>query len=279
MKQSIIFDCNGEKLLGILHAPAIPRNKGVVVVVGGPQYRVGSHRQFLLLSNHLATENFPSFRFDYQGMGDSSGQQKDFENIEDDIRSAIDVFLVSCPEVTEIVLLGLCDAASAILFYAYKDPRVTGVVLLNPWVRSIEIESHALLKHYYLKKILHINTWHRMFTGKINICSASASLFSILKNRCIKRINSSVESSAVSLPERMLSGYKKFKGHSLIIISGEDLTAAEFVDTVSSSRSWKEQLHNNRVTWKELSEANHTFSTKLWRDQVSLWTTEWLNLW
>jgi len=52
---------------------------GVLIVVGGPQYRVGSHRQFLLLSRRLAAEGHPVMRFDYRGMGDASGAMRGFE--------------------------------------------------------------------------------------------------------------------------------------------------------------------------------------------------------
>lgn len=54
---------------------------GLLMVVGGPQYRVGSHRQFVLLARDLAAAGIPVFPFDYRGMGDSTGQARDFEGI------------------------------------------------------------------------------------------------------------------------------------------------------------------------------------------------------
>ena len=53
-EQAFVFPCAGERLLGIVTMPECPRATGVLLVVGGPQYRVGSHRQFLLLSRALA---------------------------------------------------------------------------------------------------------------------------------------------------------------------------------------------------------------------------------
>ena len=49
-EQVLSFDCGSEQLLGIVCVPDEARSTGVIVIVGGPQYRVGSHRQFLLLS-------------------------------------------------------------------------------------------------------------------------------------------------------------------------------------------------------------------------------------
>ena len=280
MKTPVVFECGTEYLVGIIHNPGKPKSKGVVVVVGGPQYRVGSHRQFVLLSEHMAVEGFSSLRFDYQGMGDSSGEKKDFENVDNDIRCAIDALINSCPEITEIVLWGLCDAASAILFYAYKDSRVTGIVLLNPWVRTEEGESRAFLKHYYLKKFFIVETWKDLFLGRLNIFNSMMSLLKNFKNAYLRntKYNSNSETQ-ISLPDRMLYGYENFEGESLIIISGDDLTAAEFVDVSQSSIKWRECMASKKLTWKLLDEANHTFSSKKMRDQVSLWTTNWLGSW
>lgn len=71
-------------------------------------------------------------------MGDSGGAQRDFEAIALDIGAAIDALRQACPGVAKIVLWGLCDAASASLLHveATRDPRIAGLCLLNPWVRS-----------------------------------------------------------------------------------------------------------------------------------------------
>ena len=78
-------------------------------MVGGPQYRVGSHRQFVLLARDLAADGFPVFRFDYRGMGDSEGEFRGFEHVEDDIAAAVEAFRSASPGLREIVLWGLCD--------------------------------------------------------------------------------------------------------------------------------------------------------------------------
>ncbi|KAB8057318.1 hydrolase 1, exosortase A system-associated, partial [Janthinobacterium violaceinigrum] len=59
------------RLVGILSLPAAPGPRGVLIVTGGPQYRVGSHRQFVLLARALAAQGVPVLRFDLRGMGDS----------------------------------------------------------------------------------------------------------------------------------------------------------------------------------------------------------------
>src|SRR5690606_34644237 len=106
---------------------------GVLIIVGGPQYRVGSHRQFVLLARYLAERGIPVMRFDYRGMGDSDGDMRTFEHVGKDLGSDIDYFFSECSFLKDIVIWGLCDAASAALFYAHQDRRISGLVLLNPW--------------------------------------------------------------------------------------------------------------------------------------------------
>ena len=114
-EQAIIFPCAVENLLGIVAVPEQSKSTGVLIIVGGPQVRVGSHRQFLLLSRSLAEAGYPVMRFDTRGMGDSTGELHDFEAINKDIAAAIDAFQTNHPSVERIVLWGLCDAVSALL--------------------------------------------------------------------------------------------------------------------------------------------------------------------
>ena len=77
----------------------------------------------------------------------------------------------------------------------------------------------------------------------------------------------------------MADGLDGFQGHVLFVLSGDDMTAAEFRDTVSASRRWRRLLRDTRVSLLELPGANHTFSRSEWRDQVSDWTAEWVQSW
>ncbi|MEO7494778.1 MAG: hydrolase 1, exosortase A system-associated, partial [Massilia sp.] len=81
------------------------------------------------------------------------------------------------------------------------------------------------------------------------------------------------------LPDRMLAGLNDFKGKTLLILSGCDLTAQEFTDVTKASRKWQTLLSSVRVKRQMLAEADHTFSRRAWRDQVATWTGEWVRSW
>ncbi len=286
-ERALAFPCQDDWLYGILSLPAQTATRGVLVIVGGPQYRAGSHRQFTLLARHLAEQGIPVMRFDYRGMGDSQGDARNFEDIGDDIRAAIDHFMTAAPGLQEVVLWGLCDAASAALIYAAGDKRVQGLVLLNPWVRTERGMARAYLKHYYLQRLFTPGFWQKIARGGFDFRDAARSLVEMLGNarrsgRPVAKgrtLAASGQANTLSFLDRMHAGLREFTGPILLILSGNDLTAQEFSSLISSSPKWRKLLRNRAVRRHQLADANHTFSQQAWRDQVADWTAEWLRAW
>ncbi|HFD12756.1 MAG TPA: hydrolase 1, exosortase A system-associated [Crenotrichaceae bacterium] len=283
----VVFECEGHALYGIVHLPHPAKPCGVMIVVGGPQYRVGSHRQFILLARELVNHGFPVMRFDSTGMGDSEGEQTTFDSLDADLRVAINAFYQQQPDLESVVIWGLCDAASAALFYAYQDPRVAGLVLLNPWVYTFQGAAKTYLKHYYLQRLLSRELWIKIISGKFNLVDSSRSLLSMVQDIIVSRYKSksdtrvSVEprlvSSELPLPERMKQCWQRFQRPVLCILSGQDLTASEFKELVESDADWQHLLNQAQVTRHDFDASDHTFSRAIWRDQVAEWTLEWLN--
>jgi exosortase A-associated hydrolase 1 len=211
-------------------------------------------------------------------MGDAGGEFLDFTAVNADIEAAVEAFCSCQPEVREVVLWGLCDAASAALFYGWQDPRVTGMVLLNPWVRTETGQARAYLRHYYLQRLIDGNFWRKLLSGTLDWTDSLRSL-----GRQLKRVYSGESRhepdsglDSLPLPERMAEGLARFHGRILFILSGQDLTAAEFRDTVDTSPRWKELMEQSSVSREDLAEADHTFSRRSWRDDVARRTCRWV---
>ncbi|MDO9047806.1 MAG: hydrolase 1, exosortase A system-associated [Methylobacter sp.] len=278
----VIFECQGQQLIGIIHQTDVTATVGVLVIVGGPQYRAGSHRQFVLLARHLAAQNIPAMRFDVRGMGDSEGHPRSFQQIDDDIRAAIDYFLESCPALNHVVLWGLCDGASAALFYGYRDRRVKGLVLLNPWVFTEQGAAKTYLKHYYLQRLFSKDLWRKVFSFKFDYTNSAASLLNMLKQAVGHKAPQTSATSArvdenMVLHIRMRECLRQFSHPVLLILSGRDLTADEFKEMVKGDPEWQSLLSESRVTRRDFAETDHTFSSAAWREQVVCWTREWIN--
>ncbi len=282
-KIPVVFECQGQQLIGIIHQADTPKTIGVLIIVGGPQYRVGSHRQFTLLARHLAQQGIPAMRFDVRGMGDSEGQPRRYDQIDDDIRAAIECFMASCPQLTHVVLWGLCDGASAALFYGYQDNRVKGLVVLNPWVFTEQGAAKTYLKHYYLQRLLNKNFWIKVFSFKFDYTNSIRSILALVRQAGSQATNTTQSTDAVDridqnleLPIRMRECLRQFKHPVLLILSGRDLTAEEFKETVKGDSEWQRLLNDSRVTRHDFAEADHTFSSAIWRDQVAEWTSNWI---
>lgn len=278
-EQASAFACAGEQLMAVRSLPDGPLSSdvGVLIVVGGPQYRAGSHRQFVLLARYLAQAGVAAMRFDVRGMGDASGALRNFEQIGDDIDAAVTHFLLQTPGVRQVVIWGLCDAASAALFYAAADPRVRGLVLLNPWVRTEAGLASAYIKHYYAQRLLDPAFWRKLLSGRVALASSMRGLMGRVRSLSkAKAPTAAPAADGASLPQRMLAGLRQFQGKVLLVLSSEDLTAQEFLALEQGSSAWRLALAEKRVERRVLQGANHTFSRREWRDQVAEWTLEWV---
>jgi len=265
------FDCAGDTLYGVASVPATPATRGVVIVVGGPQYRAGSHRQFTLLARALAAQGIAVLRFDVRGMGDSEGTPRAFEDTGADLRAAVTAFMEHVPSVRDVVLWGLCDGASAAALYASGDARVAGLALLNPWVRTEAGAATATIKHYYRARLFDKAFWYKLASGKFNAGAAVRAAFGLAKT--------AMHAPAGALPDQVLRGLAGFNGKVLVMLSGADLTAQEFAGVSVSTDEWRTLMAQQRVTRHDLAGADHTCSKRDWHDQVAAWTADWLRAW
>jgi len=260
-----------ERLLGILSLPRKPASRGVLIITGGPQYRTGSHRQFTLLARVLAEQGISVLRFDYRGMGDSEGAARDYTAIAADIDSALVHFFHSVPALREVILWGLCDGATAAACHAPRDPRITGLVLLNPWVRSPGGLARITLRHYYLRRLGQRDFWRKLAAGRFQLASSLASLLSTAANASVADTN---------LPQAELyQALSQFHGKVLLILSGDDLGAREWDDLLKASSAWR--ALTGSALWQQVhvAGANHTFASAAWRSQVEQACGDWIRSW
>lgn len=278
-ERALVFDCRGDSLVGILHEPdGAGSTLAVLVVVGGPQYRVGSHRQFVLMSRRLADAGYAVLRFDYRGMGDSSGPRRTFETIDDDVRSAIDALLRELPSVQGVVIFGLCDAASAVLMYCWTDPRVQALILANPWVRTEAGEARTQVRHYYGHRLLTRAFWGKVFSGQFNARDSLRGLMSALR-RSQGAATGAPEAKAADFIDRMLAGLARTNRPMLLLMSERDLTAREFDELCRTSVDWARQMSSPKVRRFDVPDADHTFSSAASQEMAMATVLTWLREW
>ncbi len=270
VERAVAFECEGETLLGIVSSPAGGAAEGkpaVLIIVGGPQYRAGAHRMFVKLARMLAKAGHVVMRFDARGMGDSSGEQRGFERLDSDIRAATDALAREArlgQGTAGVVLWGLCDAASAALLYMHRllDHRVQGLCVLNPWVRAPETLARAHVKGYYLRRALDPQSWRRLLTGAIGL-GAIGDFWRTLRLASAPTTvspGSGGNRNSLHYQAAMSLTLRDFGGSVLLVLSGNDLTAGEFLQRAQIDPVLKSALSRPNVSRFDLPAADHTVS-------------------
>jgi exosortase A-associated hydrolase 1 len=275
---TVAIESDGEHLLGVASVPERPGSTGVIVIVGGPQYRAGSHRQFVLLARYLAAAGVAVLRFDLRGMGDSSGEPRSFEDCSADISAAIDSFMGRVPALRRVVLWGLCDGASAALLYLQgrSDARVGGLCLLNPWVRSAATQAATQVRHYYLDRLRTPAFWRKLLSGGVAASAAVELWGSLLTMLASRRAHRARPASVLTYQQRMASAWMAFGGPLLLVLSGNDHTAREFEEACATQPEWRHALGRARVTRVDVLAADHTFTANEARSAAERALLDWL---
>jgi exosortase A-associated hydrolase 1 len=174
------------------------------------------------------------------------------------VRAALDALFAAQPALRGCVIFGLCDAASAAMIYCPVDPRVRGLVLANPWVHTEAGEARAYVRHYYFDRLMQASFWRKVMAGEFD---AGGSLRDLLGKLRAALPGSRQGIGHGSFQQRMLYGLRRFRGRVLVLVSGRDLTAAEFVELSGGDPSWQEVLQRPEVTVRRYDRADHTFSS------------------
>lgn len=280
---AVRFTVGDEGRIGILHLPETPATQAVLILSGGWQCRPGSHRQFVLLARTLAAAGIAALRFDWRGMGDSDGEPGEPEPAEyhaQDIRAALDLLADWVPSARAVVLCGLCDGASAALAFAPKDARVTGLVLLNPWVADAGGAARTRLQHYYAQRLRDPAFWRKVFHLRINLRAALHGFGGTVRASAAPADEAAAEDPAAAAGARitcaMANGLAIFSGPILLVLSGHDLTAAQYASVVAASPRWRVLLASGQAARVDMPDADHTFSSRNLRDALAAQIVAWL---
>jgi exosortase A-associated hydrolase 1 len=167
MRHLMSFSCEGAMLGGTLDSA--DGRTGVIIVTGGTQTRIGSHRMFERLALELAAEGYPCFRFDRRGVGDSEGEDPDYRGSGQDLAAAVAAFRASCPALEQVVGFGLCDGATALALFG-AQAGVDRIVLANPWLVEAEAGAPppAAIKRHYRDQLMSLEGWKKLLGGSVS---------------------------------------------------------------------------------------------------------------
>lgn len=282
----MVFDCQGCRLVGMVHVPAQPRTRGLLsIVAGGPQYRGGLARMQVRLARQLAAEGVPVMRFDYRGLGDSEGRFRGFRHVEADLAAALQAFQTHVPALREVALWGGCDASSASLINGWKFPQVTGLLLGNPFVHSEETGDQVAVAHYR-QRLRDKDFWLKLLRGGYNPLPAVATMLRSLRARLRRALRGPGDTTAPpaarddpALPfqQRMCLGLSLFEGDVLMLVSGRSLVSKEFDQLLAQSPAWQQALAAPaQIVRVDLPDADQAYSTIITQNEVIALITRWM---
>jgi len=175
------FGCS-QSLVGILTNPPLTTlrklSPGIIILGAGLLHRVGPNRLSVKIARLLGQLGFTSLRFDFSGVGDSSVRKDNLpyhKSVILETQEAID-FVHSAKGIQRFILLGICSGAMNAFEVARRDPRVRGVILINP-AGGFDRSARAELADYFGKRkkvdlitkdrIFNPKNWWRAITGQI----------------------------------------------------------------------------------------------------------------
>ena len=174
-------------LFGILAEPedlaaAGKRAETAILMLNvGTNHRVGPNRLYVKMARAWAARGYRSLRFDLAGIGDSrtaagyAATRLYSKGSTVDVGAAIE--RLSGLGVQRFILVGLCSGAYVAFQTALADPRVTGLVLINPrrldWKEGETLQSAMQRSykssHFYRRALLEASTYRRLFKGEIDV--------------------------------------------------------------------------------------------------------------
>ncbi len=168
MRRLLTFSCDGMTLAATLDDSA--SEIGLLMVTGGSQSRIGSHRMYERLARTLSENRVSCLRFDRRGVGDSEGEDPGFRGGAPDLVAAAAAFRREAPAVRHLFGFGLCDGATALALHG-GALALDGAILVNPWLVEADAETPpaAAVRAHYRARLLSLDSWKRLLTGAVNL--------------------------------------------------------------------------------------------------------------
>lgn len=265
-----------KSVVGIVTEPAAvdaaAPHPTVVLLNAGLVHRVGPCRMNVLLARELAQAGFPCLRFDLSGIGDSEPRADGLPLLEAaiaDIREALD-WLAATRKAERFVLFGLCAGANHALVYAGTDPRVSGMVLLDPATPR----TFGWYWRHYLPRLFRPRIWIDLMRGRHPMVSGLAQR---VANRQVAGPAAKVDLQSAEVREYLARAYAK-------AIEGRVDILAVFTSDLEDQLNYRDQLldafpgvaFGERLDLEYFDGVDHTFTRSRDRERLFARVRGWL---
>ena len=258
-------------------APADALSVFIVLLNAGVIHRVGPNRLSVKLARELAAVGLPALRFDLSGLGDSA-PRRSTTSIDDGI--ALDIgeafeFLSRAYGAERFVMVGLCSGGREAFRAAYRESRVAGAVLIDPYAYA----TVPFFVRRYGPRLIRGKSWGNVLSGRHRLRRA---LRARLGTWTTRRSHEPPNTDVCGIPERPS---RPAMGDALdrVLARGTELL---FVHTggMPEHYNYRDQLRDafpkqfahRRLRYEYLPDADHTFSSEDTRRDLRERLLSWL---
>jgi pimeloyl-ACP methyl ester carboxylesterase len=281
-------------LFGVLTEPTEPRGMrpktAVVLLNVGANHRIGSNRMYVRWADAWAALGFRVLRLDFSGIGDSpvtaGRREKDVYSQlgMSEARRAID-FLATLG-ADRFVLAGICSGAFVAFYGALQDPRVSGIILMNPptfhWKEgdSLELRTRNSFQatNFYKQRAFRADTWKRLVRGDIHVRAIGLEL----GKRALVTARNKVTEQAIRFgvmrePNDIARGFHELgaRGCESLVVYGTHDGGVDVMEQHLGSGARK-MRHDKRFHLAFLEGTDHTFTPRNAQDRLQALLSEHL---
>ena len=277
-----------KSLVGIIAQGAAARGTdrpAVVILNAGIVHRVGPYRMFVSLARRLAAAGSFVVRFDLSGIGDSETRNDGLAPLDSslaDIREVLDT-LESTRQIRRVVLVGLCSGADQAVIYGANDPRVVGVVMIDPSIPP----TWRYYANHLRGRVFRLRSW-------LNLASANHPLWRRLSGRAVKplKVRPAGEASAITLDafemQRPAADTPEIRAFLERAYAGACASGVQFLTVLTgdlgSQHNYREQLLDafprvplkSRMQLEYYTPADHTFTAEAHREWLLQLVEGWI---
>jgi len=183
-ERAVIFGAE-RGLFGILTSPPPAEQRSdlpaIIMLNAGSIHRIGAHRLYVSMARRWAALGFQVFRVDLSGIGDSPVAAGAQENLTyppergEDVQAAMD-FLSDRVKAEKFILTGLCSGGDITFEIGFRNPRVTGAIMINPrtfCVNDLSMVDSYQQARWYQGSLLQPDSLKKLLRGDVDMARAA----------------------------------------------------------------------------------------------------------
>lgn len=274
-EQAVLLGEN-RSLVGIVTRPRVSHRSdspAIVILNTGIVHRVGHHRMYVTLSRLLAKVGRTVVRFDFSGIGDSKPRNNRLPALIASLAEIKEVLdsVQKTHQVSQVILVGLCSGADHAVLYAHTDPRVVGLVLMDPTIPP----TARYYFHYLIQRLRNLRNW-------VSVISGRSGLLRLMSAHLLSSVRPQSDLKDLNLQNLQFSSHL---GKCYQAAAARNIKMLSVFTSVSARHTYEKQMldafpatsSHGALRLEFFPDSDHLFSAERQRTRLYRVITDWLS--